>query len=92
MALSRTALTVAYLGAEVELPTGARSLEVWGVDADPATAHAAVWLRLTSQAGATVEALIPAGQTYWTDLRPGLYMTYNVKAVAGTPDAMVVVV
>lgn len=92
-AIARTALTIAYIGAEQPIPSGAKSIEVWGVDADPATAHAAIWFRLSSQ-GATpdVEILIAAGQTYQTEIKPGNEWTYNAKAVAGTPDAMVVIV
>ena len=64
------------------------------MDADPATAHAAIWFRLTDQLGVTAEVLIPAGQTYYLPMDKGgpQAWTYNVKSVAATPDASVVLV
>jgi len=87
-------LTTSYLGAEQGIPSGAVRLEAWGVDADPATAHAAIWFRITDQAGTTAELLIAAGQTYNMPLDKGgpQSWTYNVKAVAGTPDALVTII
>ncbi len=92
MSLKRTALTTSYLGAELTLPSGATSIEVWAVDADPATAMVGVWLRLTAQDGSTnVEILIPAGSTYNSKIRPGLKWTYNMKTEAGSAEGMVVI-
>ncbi len=92
MSLKRTALTTSYLGAEVSLPSGATSIEVWAVDADPATAMVGVWLRLSAQDGSSnVEILIPAGTTYNSKVRPGLKWTYNLKSVTGTAEGMVVI-
>ena len=88
--IRRTPLTTAYLGSEQTIPSGTRHLEVWGVDADPATAHAAIWLRISDQQADDVEILIAAGSTYDRDLTPGDTWTYNCKSVAGTPHAQIV--
>lgn len=92
MSISRQPLTTSYFGAEVALPSGATSIEVWAVDADPATAMVGMWLRLSAQDGSpNVEILIPAGSTYNTKLKPGLRWTYNLKSLAGTAEGMVVI-
>tara|TARA_R110000796_G_scaffold27927_5_gene76627 strand:- start:3651 stop:3938 length:288 start_codon:yes stop_codon:yes gene_type:complete len=90
----RHTLTTAYLGAEQTIPAGSIRLEVWGVDANPATAHSAIWFRTTDQQGTTAELLIPAGQTFNMPMDKGgpSSWTYNVKSVAGTPDASVVLI
>ncbi len=90
--LRRHTLTTAYLGSEQTIPASAEEIEVWGVDADPATATAAVWFRLTDPAGDQLEILIAAGQTYTAKMKRAGNLTYNVKATTGTPDALVRIV
>ncbi len=80
------ASTVAYLAAEQDIPDDASTLEIWAVDADPATEHAPVWLQITGN-GKSTEFLVPAGPSYTTTLGRGraALWTYNVRAVIGTP-------
>ena len=87
------ALTTAYLGGEQTIPQGARRIEFWGVDAQPATAHSAIWVRITSQAAVAAEFLIAAGASFVFEGDKGTpsSWTYNVKAAAGTPKASVVI-
>lgn len=94
MALTVHSLTTNYLGADIAIPAGASELEVWGVDAQPATATASVWFKLLQQDGAYLEVLVPAGSTYVCNLPKGsaARYTYNVKATAATPKACVKVV
>ena len=87
------ALTTNYLGNEQVIPDGCSQIEVWGVDAVPRTADAAITFRLTSQATTPVvaEVHVGAGVTYYKDLgRFAGGWTYNVKADAATPVAYVV--
>ena len=86
------AITTSYLGTEQEIPRGATSIEFWGVDADPATADVAVWVRLTDQSGTAVEVLIGAGASYQTDLDLGDAWTWNAKGetVSGLVQGVIV--
>ena len=79
--------------AEQAIPSGTEHIEVWGIDSEATpTAHSAIWFRLTDQTGETAPRLISAGQTYDRDLSRGgaSDWTYSVRAVAGTPDAIVI--
>lgn len=87
------ALTTSWLG-EQAFPAGAERVEFWGVDSETTpTAHAAVWVRLTDQAGETAPVLVSAGQTYEREVTKGdlSSWTYSIKAVSGTPDGIVVI-
>ena len=74
-------ITGAYLGADIAIETS-RTLEVWAVDAAPAMAMVACWLRLRDQQGSAAEILIAAGQTYSVPARWAGGWTYNLKLAA----------
>ena len=88
MPIVNHSLTTGYMASDIEIPDTTSEIELWAVDAVPATTEVACIVRLSDAHDNVAETPLAAGEHFvkrFEDNDAPSGWSYNIKAAVGTP-------